>query len=112
MVDYRFYENTYLGNAIPAKAFPAVAAQAATALERFCRIYTVAPFGEETRKMAICAMAEAIHAANRRRAGVTAASMGNVSVRYENGEHANKSLQRELYQQASIYLDIYRGTQV
>ena len=109
MVDYKFYEHTYFGTTIPDKAFPAVAAQAAAALDRFCRIYTVAEHGEETRKMAICAMAEAIYAANRRRGGVTAASMGNVSVRYENGEHANKSLQRELYQQASVYLDIYRG---
>ena len=61
--------------------------------------------------MAICAMAEAVYAASRRRAGVTAANIGNVSVRYENGEHANKSLQRELYQRAGIYLDIYRGAQ-
>lgn len=110
MVDYKFYEHTYLGNAIPEKAFPPAAAQAAAALDRLCRIYTVAEHGEETKKMAICAMAEAIYAASRRKAGVTAASVGSMSVRYENGEHANKSLQRELYQKASIYLDIYRGT--
>lgn len=109
MVDYKFYEHVYLGNVIPEKAFPPAAAQAAAALDRLCRIYTVAPCGEETRKMAICAMAEAIYGANRRRAGVTAASVGNMSVRYESGEHAVKSLQRELYQKASIYLDIYRG---
>ena len=110
MVDYNFYEHIYLGNAIPEKAFPAAAAQAAAALERICRIYTVAEHGEQTRKLAICAMAEAVYASSRRKAGVTAASVGNVSVRYENAEHAEKSLQRELYQKASIYLDIYRGT--
>lgn len=111
MADYEFYVNSYMGSAIPQKAFPAAAAQAAAALERICRIYTVAQHGEETRKMAICAMAEAVYAFGRRKAGVTATSVGNVSVRYENGEHTNKSLQRELYRQASIYLDIYRGTQ-
>ena len=112
MADYEFYVNCYLGSAVPEKAFPAAAAQAAAALERICRNYTVAEHGEETRKMAICAMAEAIFAANRRRAGVTAASVGSVSVRYENAERVDKSLQRELYRQASIYLDIYRGAQV
>ncbi len=110
MADYEFYVNCYLGNAIPQKAFPAAAASAAAALDRICKIYTVTEHGEETRKLAICAMAEAIYAAGKRKAGVTAASVGNVSVRYENGEHADKSLQRELYQKASIYLDIYRGT--
>lgn len=110
MADYEFYVNCYLGSAIPQKAFPTAAAQAAAALDRICRIYTVAEHGEQTRKLAICAMAEAIYASSRRKAGVTAASVGNMSVRYENGEHADKSLQRELYRQASIYLDIYRGT--
>ena len=101
-----------MGTAIPQKAFPAAAAQAAAALERICRIYTVAEHGEETRKLAICAMAEAVYAASRRKAGMTAASVGSVSVRYENGEKADKSLQRELYQRAAIYLDIYRGAKV
>ena len=110
MADYEFYVNCYLGSAIPEKAFPTAAAQAAAALERICRIYTVAQCGEETKKMAICAMAEAVYASSRRKAGVTAASVGNVSVRYENGEHAERSLQRELYRKAAIYLDIYRGT--
>lgn len=110
MVDYTFYVNCYLGSAIPEKAFATAAAQAAAALERICRIYTVAQCGEDTRKMAICAMAEAVYAYSRRKTGVTATSVGNVSVRYENGEHAEKSLQRELYRKAAIYLDIYRGT--
>ena len=112
MADYEFYVNCYLGSAIPQKAFPAAAAHAAAALERIYRIYQVAECGEETRKLAICAMAEAVYAAARRKAGLTAASVGNVSVRYDSGEKADKSLQRELYQRASIYLDIYRGTQV
>ena len=112
MADYEFYVNCYLGSAIPQKAFPTAAAQAAAALDRICRIYTVEAHGEQTRKLAICAMAETIYAFARRKAGVTAASVGNVSVRYENGEHADKSLRRELYRQASVYLDIYRGTQL
>ncbi len=112
MVDYRFYVNCYLGNAIPEKAFPAAAAYAAAALERIHRNYTVAQCGEQTQKLALCAMAEAVYAYSRRSGGMTASSAGNISVRYENGECADKSLQRELYQRAAIYLDIYRGVSV
>ncbi len=109
MVDYDFYVNQYLGNTVPEKAFPAAASQAAAALERFRRIYRVTDSGAESRRMAICAMAEAVYGGSRRHSGVTAASVGSVAVRYENGEHADKTLWRELYQRASIYLDIYRG---
>jgi hypothetical protein len=109
MVDYEFYVNHYLGSVIPEKAFPASASQAEAALERFCRIYRVSDSGEESRRMAVCAMAEAVYTASRRRSGVTAASTGSISVRYENGESPDKALWRELYQRACIYLDIYRG---
>lgn len=109
MVDYEFYVNQYLGSMIPEKAFSAAASQAAAALERFCRIYRVADSGIESQRMAICAMAEALYACSRRRSGVTAASVGSVAVRYEDGERADKALWRELYQRAAIYLDIYRG---
>ena len=112
MVGYEFYVNQYMGAQIPEKAFPAAAAQAAAVLARFYRLYTVTDSGEESQNMAVCAMAEAVYANSRRRSGVTSASMGNVSVRYENGERADKALWRELYQQAAIYLDIYRGAKV
>lgn len=110
MVDYEFYVNSYLGSAIPQKAFPAAAAQAAAALESICRRYTVAQCGEETKKMAVCAMAEAVYGYSQRKTGVTAASMGNVSVHYENGEQWDRSLNKALYRRAAVYLDIYRGT--
>lgn len=109
MADFGFYEGVYLGCAIPEKAFPGMAARAREALERFQNIYRVTIPGEESRKMAICAMAEAIYAASKRGSGVSAASVGEVSVRYESGRSAARSLQRELYDRASIYLDISRG---
>lgn len=109
MVDYGFYVNQYLGSQIPEKAFSGAAKQAEAALERFRRIYQVSDSGEESRNMAVCAMAEVVYAGSRRRSGVTSASVGSVSVRYEDGERADKALWRELYQRASIYLDIYRG---
>lgn len=109
MVDYDFYVNSYLGTAIPEKAFPGAEAQAAAVLERFRRVYQVKDSGEEARKMAVCAMAETVYANARRRSGVTSASVGSVAVRYENGQSPDKALWQELYQRACVYLDIYRG---
>lgn len=109
MADFAFYEGVYLGSAIPEKAFGGMALRAKEALDRFQRIYRVRVPGEDSYKMAICAMAEAIYAASKRRGGVTSASVGEVSVRYEDTASAGRTLQRELYEKASIYLDISRG---
>jgi len=109
MADFAFYTDIYLGSAIPEKAFPGTVLQAWAVLERFQRIYRVEVPGEDSLKMAICAMAESLYAASKRRGGVTAATAGEVSVRYETGSQADRQLQRELYEKASIYLDIYRG---
>ncbi len=106
MVEYDFYVNSYLGSAIPEKAFPGMAVRARDALARFERIYRVEACGEDSRNMAICAMAEAFFEAEKR-SGMRSASVGNVTVQYENGALAE--LNRELYRKASIYLDIYRG---
>ena len=109
MADFAFYTDVYLGSLIPEKAFSGMALRARETLERFQRIYQVTVPGEDSYKMAICAMAEAIFSASRRRSGMTAASVGEVSVRYESGESVGRALQRELYERASIYLDICRG---
>ena len=109
MADFTFYRDVYLGELIPEKAFSGMALRAMEYLQRLQRIYQVTVSGEESMKMAVCAVAETIFAASRRRGGVTAASVGQVSVRYEGSDRADKALQRELYEKASIYLDISRG---
>ncbi len=109
MADYAFYTDVYFGSAIPEKAFTGMAYRARETLSRFQRIYRVEVPGEDSLKMAICAMAEAIYAHSKRRGGVTAATVGEASVRYENSDRAERQLRRELYEQASIYLDISRG---
>ena len=111
MADFTFYRDVYLGSAIPEKAFPGMALRAREVLERFQRSYRVTVPGEDSLKMAVCAMAESVYAASKRRGGVTAATVGEVSVRYEGGESAARSLNRELYEKASIYLDISRGVE-
>lgn len=105
MIDYDFYRNSYLGSAIPEKAFPGAAARAADSLNQIKRSYRVGIPDGISEKMALCAMAETIYAFSAKKPGVTAATVGGVSVRYE----SSAGLQRKLVQQARIYLDLYRG---
>ena len=104
MVDFDFYRNSYLGSSIPEKQFPAYALRAEAELDAMKRKYRVASSGQESEKLALCAMAEAIAAAAKRK-GVSTATVGSVSVRYEN----QRELKKELRHCAEIYLDIYRG---
>jgi len=109
MADYGFYTDVYLGSTISEKQFPELALRAKEELERLQRTYRVSVPGEDSLRMAICAMAECLHAAAKRRGGITAASTGQVSVRYEGADSTGRNLQRELYRKAAIYLDISRG---
>lgn len=111
MVEYDFYVNAYLGSTIPESNFSGVAARAEAILKRFQKLYQVQSWGENSEKMAVCTMAEALYE-NQRRRGVRSANVGNVSVQYVDDVFSDKSLWRELYRRASIYLDIYRGVQV
>ena len=112
MADFAFYKDVYLGELIPEKAFPGMALRAKEYLARLQRIYQVTIPGEESMKMAICAVAEGIYSHSKRRGGVTAASVGQVSVHYEGSDQAERWLQRELYTKAAIYLEISRGVAV
>ena len=109
MADFAFYRDVYLGSAIPEKAFREMAHRAREILDRFCRIYQVNAEGEDSRKMAVCAMAESLYTHSKHRGGITAVSVGEVSVRYEGSLQSDRMLGRELYEKASIYLDFYRG---
>ena len=108
MIDYDFYVNSYLGTDIPEKVFERVAARAVDALSKICRQYQVADGDLVSRKMALCAMAETIYSYDCRKAGVSSATVGGVSVRYEH----SGSLQKQLLSKAKIYPDIYRGAAV
>ncbi len=103
MVSWDYYENTYLGMTVPRKAFPRYARQAQAILDRLCRLCRVEG-GEDSKSMALCAMAETLYR-QERYGGVESASAGEVSVRYRE----NRNLLSEVYTQAANYLDIYRG---
>ena len=104
MANYEFYVNQYLGSVIPEKAFSGVAAQAAQVLHRLKQTYRVESSGPEAEAMAVCAMAETLW--QNRNQGLTSANIGSVSVQYETDRNA---LRRDLFDKASIYVDIYRG---
>lgn len=104
MESYDFYVNTYLGSLLTEDSFPGYAQRAREVLDRLCRICRVEG-GEEAKAMAICAMAETLYRDGKKQPGVVSAAVGEVSVRYQ---EENSQLGR-LYNQAGIYLDIYRG---
>ena len=104
MVDYEFYVNCYLGSAIPEKAFSGLAVQAKGFLDKLKTVCRVESSGQEAEWMALCAMAEVLWAGRNKR--VASASMGSVALRYNQDK---TPLQRQLYEKAEIYLDIYRG---
>lgn len=112
MADYSFYTDVYFGSLIPEKAFPEMALRAREYLARLQNRYQVKASGEDSLTMAVCAMAESLYAHGKRRGGITGASLGDVSVHYGSGADCDKQLRRELYEKASIYLDIYRGVGV
>ncbi len=105
MIDYDFYCNSYLGASIPESAFPGAVVRATQALAKIRRQYQVLSGDKVSEKMALCAMAEEIYNYHSRRANVSSATVGGVSVRYEKGQ----SLSGRLLDRARIYLDIYRG---
>ena len=111
MADFGFYKDVFLGDRIPEKHFASLAQRAREVLQSYERAYRVNVPGEDSYRMAICAMAETLHDYSKRSSGMTAASVGEVSVHYESGDNAQKNLQRELYRKASIYLDITRGVE-
>lgn len=105
MPDYQYYQEVFCGDLIPQKKFRNRIARALDWLEGTERLFSVYPFGPESRKLALCALAEVIHRWERANA-YEEVTMGGVSVRYEKDR---TPLHRQLYLCASDYMDICRG---
>ena len=105
MPDYEFYRSDYEGQMLGEAEFSAFRAAAARWLQKLERCCRVTPYGPDSRKMAICAVAETL-AVWERRNGYLETSVGGVRVRYQQND---VPLQRQLLQNASGYLEIYRG---
>lgn len=118
--DYEFYRSRYNGGSIPYDNWQEYSTRAEAILYRYKRIYTVTVPQEEPdgEKLAVCAMAEALHSfdliANGEGGPVQSASIGSVSTSFgASGADAvdvsPAGQAKELYRCASLYLDIYRG---
>jgi hypothetical protein len=105
MVTYEFYEKEYLGYLINQGDFPRMLRRAEQWLEKIERCCRVVPYGPDSRDMALCAIAETM-AAWYKKKDVEQASVGEVTVRYQKNDIP---LQRQLLQNVSGYLEIYRG---
>ena len=115
--DYEFYRSRYNGGSIPDDEWADYETRAMAQLNRYKRIYTVkVPQDEpDAEKMAVCAMADAMHSFDliaNGEGGVQSASIGSVSTSYGGQQTVDISpvaQSMELYRCASMYLDIYRG---
>ncbi len=107
MASYEFYRDAYCGSRIPESAFAGCAARAAAALAQLERCYVIEG-GPDSRRLAICAMADELWDASCHR-GLASRSVGSVSEHYVSDKYTDRALWRALYRQAAVYLDIYRG---
>ena len=105
MPDYKFYKEDYQGSVIPEAEFSALRVAAVRWLEKLERCCRVTPYGPDSRKMAICAVADTL-AVWERKHQYLETSVGGVRVRYQ---QSDLPLQRKLLQNASGFLEIYRG---
>lgn len=118
--DYEFYRSRYNGGSIPYDNWQEYSTRAEAILYRYKRIYTVTvpDYEPEAEKLAVCAMAEALHSfdliANGEGGPVQSASIGSVSTSFgassaDAVDMSPAGQAKELYRCASLYLDIYRG---
>ena len=112
---YGFYRDRYHGTALSREEFRECAARAADVLGEFERTYRVAG-SDDSRAMAICAMAEVISyfsAAQDGQGVLRYAKVGSVSVSgkgiYSAVDISPKAQAQELYRCAATYLHFYRG---
>ena len=108
MVTYDFYKNDYLGSMLSETAFLQVVPRAEDWVTGLENSVQVTPYGPASRSMAVCAVAETMEYF-RRNALVAQASVGGVSVRYEQGD---KKLQKRLLHNVAPYLTVCRGVGV
>ena len=105
MVTYDFYKNVYMGSALSQGVFTEAAARADDWLKMLRRSCTIVPYGEDSYAMAVCAVAETMEIFGKSR-NIKQASVGGVSVSYDPDD---RRLQRQMLQNAGVYLDICRG---
>ena len=105
MPDYSFYQEVYEGTLLSEPRFRTLSLRGKEWLEKLERCCRVIPYGTDSRKMAICALAETM-AVWEQKHSCLEESIGAVRVRYQQND---APLQRQLLQNVSGYMEIYRG---
>ena len=105
MPDHAFYRDVYEGSLLSEPRFREYALRGKEWVEKLERCCRVTPYGADSRKMAICAVAETLVAWERKHSFLEE-SVGSVRVRYQKND---LPLQRQLLQNVSGYMEIYRG---
>ena len=110
MWGYLFYWNQYMGVSIPEEEYPRLEQRAREQLARYKRIYTVTAPEENSEKMAICAMADALYYFETMANTPQSVSIGSVSSSKGSAVDLSPRAQSAaLYRCAALYLGIYRG---
>lgn len=110
MPGYEFYCTEFHGCSIPDEDFCAYASRANAEIKRLERQYTVKGTDKE-REFAVCAVADVLYYFDNAMSGgaVKSASIGSVSESGVDIDTSVRAQRKELYNAASIYLEIYRG---
>lgn len=115
MLAYEFYVVSYGGDGIPGEEWAAVCREAEAKVGRIERIYRVDWLAEDSRSMAVCAVADAMYGfAQLLTAGgtVQSASAGSVSESFATvaaPDTSTAAQEAEFYRCVQLYADIYRG---
>ena len=115
MVSFDFYTVSYGGDSIPAAEWAAVCRDAEAKVGRYERIYMVRWLADESRSMAVCAVADAMYGFAKLQiegGAVQGASVGSVSESYAAvaaPDTATPAQESEFYRCVQLYADIYRG---
>lgn len=110
MPGYEFYCTEFHGCSIPDEDFCTYASRANAEIKRLERRYTVTGTDNE-RRLAVCAVADVLYYFDNALSGATvkSASIGSVSESGVDIDTSVKAQKKELYNVASLYLEIYRG---
>ena len=105
MPDYSYYRDVFMGSAMGQPVFDRLIRRAESWLRQLEGCCRVVSYGDESRKLALCAAAETLYFHGGKQ-GVRHSSVGGVSVEYDQG---GVPLQRLLLEAVSGYLEVYRG---
>lgn len=115
MTSFDFYTGAYFGSSIPAEEWIVLCRDSEAKVSHYERIYKVDWIAEDSRSMAVCAVADAMYSFEKLMQGggaVQSASAGSVSESYATTaapDTSNAAQEAEFYRCVHLYAEVYRG---